>query len=284
MGRKWGVFWHPPLQLSRWLLTALIITAVIRPYRWHMPRLALWTVYLVVWFLQSVGLALFWGMPGPALFGCISMGIFFNPQLQRIDPMSIEQALFIVGAFWLGAIPFSYLIGKLGLKKDIRTVGDGNPGGFNVLKSGGIAWGGFAIFLDAGKAALPVGLATHIFLWNGLPLVLIAIAPVFGHAFTPFLRFKGGKAIASTGGVSIGFSILLMPIVLMIVLIGLYLILISSGWATMLTWCAGLIFLLVTSSPLEWLMAWLIIGGLVAYKHRAELRYPPQLKQRTGTK
>lgn len=192
--------------------------------------------------------------------------------------MSIEAIIFALIAFGLGSIPFSFLIGKLGLKKDIRTVGDGNPGGFNVLLAGGVAWGGLAIFLDAFKAALPVGLATHIFKFTDWELVIIAIAPVFGHAFSPVLRFKGGKAIASTGGVTIGFSILPMPVVLMIGLIVFYLTLTSSGWATMFTWTLGVLFLLVTSAPWAWLVSWLIIGGLLIYKHRRDLRHAPKLK------
>jgi glycerol-3-phosphate acyltransferase PlsY len=192
--------------------------------------------------------------------------------------MSNEGIIFALIAFGLGSIPFSFLIGKLGLKKDIRTIGDGNPGGFNVLLAGGVAWGGLAIFLDACKAALPVGLATHIFKFTDWDLVVIAIAPVFGHAFSPFLRFKGGKAIASTGGVTIGFSILPMPLILMIGLILFYITLTSSGWATMLTWLLGVFFLLVTSAPWAWLVSWLIIGGLLTYKHRRDLRHAPHLK------
>ena len=200
--------------------------------------------------------------------------------------MSIEAIIFAVVAFLLGSIPFSFLIGKIGLKKDIRTVGDGNPGGFNVLKAGGVAWGGLAIFLDAFKAALPVGLATHIFLFTGWDLVIISIAPVFGHAFSPFLRFKGGKAIASTGGVTIGWSILPMPMVLMIALIALYTTLTSSAWATMYTWATGILFLLVTSATWEWMTAWFIIGILLNYKHWHDLKNPvqvkPNIKKRLG--
>ena len=192
--------------------------------------------------------------------------------------MNIEAILFALFAFLLGSIPFSYLLGKYGLKKDIRQVGDGNPGGFNVLKAGGVAWGGLAIFLDAFKAALPVGLATHIFKFTEWDLVIIAIAPVFGHAFSPFLRFKGGKAIASTGGITIGFSILPMPIILLIALITFYTTLTSSGWATMSTWGIGVLFLVITRAPWAWLMAWGIIGALLIYKHRRELRQLPQLK------
>lgn len=74
---EYGAYFGIPLvNYFGWLLTAFVITAVIRPYRWQMPHYPLWVVYAVVWFLQSIGLAVFWGMAGPAFFGCISMGAF----------------------------------------------------------------------------------------------------------------------------------------------------------------------------------------------------------------
>ena len=75
--QEYGAYFGIPLMnYFGWLLTSAVITAVIRPYRWEMPRWEMWIIYAVVWFLQSVGLAVFWGMAGPAFFGCISMGAF----------------------------------------------------------------------------------------------------------------------------------------------------------------------------------------------------------------
>ncbi|MCL4256437.1 MAG: hypothetical protein KJ043_21960, partial [Anaerolineae bacterium] len=64
----------------------------------------------------------------------------------------------------------------------------------------------------------------------------------------------------------------------MIGLIVFYLTLTSSGWATMFTWALGVLFLLVTSAPWAWLVSWLIIGALLIYKHRRDLRHTPKLK------
>jgi hypothetical protein len=68
----------------------------------------------------------------------------------------------------------------------------------------------------------------------------------------------------------------------MTALIGFYITLTSSGWAVMFTWAVGVIFLLVTSAPWEWLVAWGIIGLLIIYKHRTELRHPPKLKSKSS--
>jgi len=105
--------------------------------------------------------------------------------------------------FLLGSVPFSYWSGRLLLKTDVRQYGDGNPGGANAWKAGGWRIGLVAIFLDIAKGLLPVVLARRYGVadWG---LVPIALAPVLGHAFTPFLGFHGGKALAATGGVWLG--------------------------------------------------------------------------------
>jgi glycerol-3-phosphate acyltransferase PlsY len=112
----------------------------------------------------------------------------------------ITVLLWTLVGFVLGSIPFSLLLGKLFAKKDIRTVGDGNPGGTNALKAGGLKVGIPAILLDIGKGFLPVYLAQKYGL-AGWELVPVCLAPILGHAVSPFLRFRGGKALGATGGV-----------------------------------------------------------------------------------
>ena len=108
--------------------------------------------------------------------------------------------LWTLAGFFLGSIPFSLIIGRLLIKTDIRTVGDGNPGGTNALKAGGLKTGIPAILLDLFKGYLPVFLAQRTGL-NGWSLLPVCLAPALGHAFSPFLRFQGGKALGATGGV-----------------------------------------------------------------------------------
>jgi glycerol-3-phosphate acyltransferase PlsY len=186
--------------------------------------------------------------------------------------------LMIVFGFALGSLPISVWIGRLGLGKEIRSYGDGNPGAFNVLRAGGFAWGGLAIFLDVFKGALPAGISAHILRLEGWPLVLAAVAPIFGHAFSPFLKFKGGKAIATSGGVWIGLTLGTVGIVGIIMLIYWVMALTSSGWAVMLTMLSALLYLLLTGAPTTLLAVWLINTALLAYKHRVELRKPLRLR------
>lgn len=192
--------------------------------------------------------------------------------------MTLGEVAYALGAFFIGALPFSLWVGTLGFKKDIRDYGDGNPGTFNVIRAGGVMWGGLALLLDLCKAAIPVGLAASIFGINGLALVVISIAPPFGHAFSPFLGFKGGKAIAAMGGTWIGLTLLEVFLVAIVMLTFWYLAVVQSGWAVLFTSLSLLLYMLLTSAPTTWMAVWLIFTVLIVYKHRAELTQTPRLK------
>ncbi|MCL6459093.1 MAG: glycerol-3-phosphate acyltransferase, partial [Gorillibacterium sp.] len=102
--------------------------------------------------------------------------------------------------FLCGSFMFSYWLGQMA-RKDLRTVGDGNPGAFNLWSVAGFKWGMAGVVLDFMKGYLPLVLFIESGMVQGYGIVLIAAAPIVGHAFSPFLRFKGGKAIAVTFGV-----------------------------------------------------------------------------------
>jgi glycerol-3-phosphate acyltransferase PlsY len=116
--------------------------------------------------------------------------------------------------FLCGALPFSVWVGHLALGTDIRSHGDGNPGAFNVFRAGGRGWGGLAILLDGLKGLVPVAVANFGFGWTGWRLGLAAVAPILGHAFSPFLGGRGGKALAVTFGVWAGLTLWFAPLVL----------------------------------------------------------------------
>jgi len=108
--------------------------------------------------------------------------------------------LLTAGAFLSGAILFSYGLG-LAAKKNIRAVGDGNPGALNLWKAAGYRLGLLGIALDFLKGYLPVLWLAGTEYAEGTRLVPLALAPIAGHAFSPFLKGRGGKAIAVTFGV-----------------------------------------------------------------------------------
>lgn len=108
-------------------------------------------------------------------------------------------ALTLLSAF-IGSLMFSYFLGLL-LHIDIRTVGDGNPGASNLWSSAGFKFGLLGIILDFLKGYLPVLLILNAGLVTDYQVIPVALAPIIGHAFSPFLKFNGGKSLATTFGV-----------------------------------------------------------------------------------
>ncbi|MFD0696157.1 glycerol-3-phosphate acyltransferase [Paenibacillus sp. GCM10027628] len=108
--------------------------------------------------------------------------------------------LLTVGACLSGSLMFSYWMGLL-VKKNLKAVGDGNPGALNLWKASGYKLGIAGILLDFLKGYLPIFLLVGSDYAQGYAIVPLAIAPILGHAFSPFLKGKGGKAIAVTFGV-----------------------------------------------------------------------------------
>lgn len=104
-----------------------------------------------------------------------------------------------LGAYILGSIPFGLILTKLAGLGDIRSMGSGNIGTTNVLRTGNKPLALLTLFLDGGKGALPVFLAEQLI---GLPeiSILAGIAAVLGHIYPVFLKFKGGKGVATALG------------------------------------------------------------------------------------
>ena len=182
--------------------------------------------------------------------------------------------------FLLGAIPFSPLVGRLALGKDVRQFGDRNPGATNVLRAGSFPWFTVALLLDVCKGALPVGLAYYVFGIQGWGAVPIALAPVAGHAFSPFLGWRGGKALAAALGVWIGLTLWKVPLVSLLLLIFWSLLITPSGWAVLLTLLGlGLVLLLWLPDPV--LLAVLLTqSALLLYRQWPELTRRPHLRRR----
>jgi len=104
----------------------------------------------------------------------------------------------LIGGYILGSIPFGLLIAKLSGQGDIRDIGSGNIGATNVLRTGRKDLAALTLLLDAGKAGLAALIANH---FMGLPYGLIAgAAALIGHCFPVWLKFKGGKGVATFFG------------------------------------------------------------------------------------
>lgn len=160
----------------------------------------------------------------------------------------------------------------------MRQFGDGNPGSANAFKAGGWACGIFALLLDYLKGCLPVLLANSYLSIDKVWIILIAIAPILGHAFSPFLGFKGGKAIATTFGVWTGLTLYKAPLVLGGFCAFFLYILKSSAWATVFAFITFLVVYLFFEPNFFLMVIGLINLVIILLKHHPELKRPILLR------
>ena len=117
--------------------------------------------------------------------------------------MILEVIIVILAAYLIGSIPTGYIIVKAFTGQDIRTIGSGSTGATNVKRVMGKKWFFTVMILDAIKGAVPVVLAKLFatsFASIGLLPVLAAVAVIIGHSKSVFLKFTGGKSVASGVG------------------------------------------------------------------------------------
>lgn len=197
-----------------------------------------------------------------------------------MNTFTLPSIAMIVTAFFCGSLPFSVWLGRLFLQRDVRRYGDGNPGTANVFRAGGRLLGVLVLMLDISKAAAPVGAAYFNLGMRGVPMFLVALAPMLGHIFSPFLGFKGGKAIATALGVWIGLTIWKASLPgVVFALLGIAL-LDNAGWVVLIA-LGGILGSLLIWNPDPLLLA--VLGGqviLLAWTHRADLRRKAQLRAR----
>ena len=175
-------------------------------------------------------------------------------------------AVFVIVGYLLGAVPFGIVVSKgMGLP-DPRTVGSKNVGFTNVLRVSGKTAGILTLLGDLGKGWV---LAWAAMQWLTIEwfIMVVALSPILGHLFSPFLGFKGGKGVATALGAVLGLSpsigLLLLLIWLGAVAIWRY----SSGGALAAFSCLPVV-AIVNEQRQEFLVFSLIVSGLIWIKHK----------------
>jgi glycerol-3-phosphate acyltransferase PlsY len=192
-----------------------------------------------------------------------------------------SPVLWCLGAFLCGSIPFGLLLVKLAGKGDVRAHGSGNIGATNVSRVGGKALGIVTLLLDILKGFLPVFLAKKLGPGSEL-LALLALAAVLGHVYTPWLKFQGGKGVATALGVIIAADAQLIALPMGIFVFVLWLtrhVSLGSILAAAMV-PVQLLFVTWIFSPLGaslkkdvWsILPWLALAVLVIWKHRENIR------------
>ena len=110
----------------------------------------------------------------------------------------MEYFIISLGSYLLGSIPFGYILTKLFLKKDIREIGSGNIGATNALRTGNKTLGYATLMLDIFKAVLPI-----VYIKMNYPeyIFIASLSTFLGHVFPIWLKFKGGKGVATYVGI-----------------------------------------------------------------------------------
>jgi glycerol-3-phosphate acyltransferase PlsY len=123
----------------------------------------------------------------------------FGVDVIFLGMLFFEYAGITLIAFLLGALPFTWFLGKMA-GVDLRRIGSGNPGATNLYRAAGARWGIPGLLLDVAKGAAPVAATQWFFPGLTGAATLAAAAAISGHIWTPFLGFRGGKGVATAAG------------------------------------------------------------------------------------
>ena len=180
-------------------------------------------------------------------------------------------------AFISGSVPWSLICVRTLSGQDVRRVGDGNPGATNAWISSGWMVGSISMLLDVLKAAVPVWLFTNQFSDTSYPehflsVTVVAISPIIGHAFPPFLRFRGGKALAPSWGSWIALtSGMAFPVAVLI--LGVMHLMQKNHAITVTTCLIGFIVIFSIIDTQALIIFGILNLLLVIFKHRSEYQH-----------
>lgn len=189
--------------------------------------------------------------------------------------MTKIEFLIVLFAYFLGAIPFGYLIAKMKSGEDIRKKGSGNIGATNVLRTQGAFYGIVTLFLDAIKAALPVLLARHFSDITWLPALAGGTA-VIGHCYPVYIGFKGGKGAAS----GFGAFLFIAPLVTIIACTSFIAVMVLFGYVSVGSMVGSFVFVFVLwlfyffkkSYDIYTCLIATFLATLLVYRHRSNIR------------
>ena len=176
--------------------------------------------------------------------------------------------LVVAIAYLLGGIPFGYLLVRLTTGADVRHSGSGNIGATNVLRTTSRALGILTLLLDIGKGFLAVWIAARLTAGSPLWTSAAALAVMAGHAFPVFLKFRGGKAVASF----VGAFLYLTPLPLVATLALFVVVVAATRYISLgsVVGAAALPFLawLIERPPAPVVAAAAIGGAFIVWRHK----------------
>jgi glycerol-3-phosphate acyltransferase PlsY len=180
----------------------------------------------------------------------------------------MEYVVFILIAYLLGSIPSGLIVGKLFYGVDIREHGSGNLGATNAFRTLGIKAGSVVIIADILKGTL----ATLLPIWFGADLhpLIAGMAAAIGHSFPVFAGFRGGKAVATSGGVLLAYEPALFLLLVVAFLISLYI----SKYVSLSSIIVAIIAVIYTffKGDVPLIIVVLFLASFVIIRHRANIK------------
>ncbi|TXL67784.1 glycerol-3-phosphate 1-O-acyltransferase PlsY [Cerasibacillus terrae] len=189
----------------------------------------------------------------------------------------MEYVIFCFLAYLLGSIPSAIIVGKLGYNIDIRNHGSGNMGATNTFRVLGIKAGILVMVADILKGTiatlLPLLFDADVY------RLLVGIFAVLGHTYPLFAKFKGGKAVATSGGIILGIN----PILFIIMVSSFFITLYLSKYVSLSSMITGIITIIVTiiMKDVGLIIVTSLLTIFVFYRHRENIT---RIKNKTEPK
>ena len=202
--------------------------------------------------------------------------------------MRTDFLILVIGAYLLGSVPFGLIIAKAH-GKNLRQIGSGNIGATNVSRALGKKWAYFCFFLDVLKGLVPT--AAAVWLTSSPPSIAelflalgVGCAAILGHIFPIYIKFKGGKGVATSFGVALGLwpyyticSLLGFAIWTVVVLIWRYVSLASI--AASITFPVALILAITLIPAWNFANLWPLLIAATAIPIMVIVRHRPNIKR-----
>ena len=186
--------------------------------------------------------------------------------------------IFLIGiiSYLMGSIPFGFILTKIFLKKDIREIGSGNIGATNALRTGNKTIGYSTLVLDVLKAIAPI---IYVKIFNEDLLYIASLCAFLGHVFPVWLKFKGGKGVATYVGILFAINIYFG----IIFIISWFLIFFISKYSSLssLVGAASIPIYLLILAQFDQVIFFTIMFVLIFYTHRENIK---RLKNKEETK
>ncbi|MFH1953778.1 MAG: glycerol-3-phosphate 1-O-acyltransferase PlsY [Pseudomonadota bacterium] len=173
-------------------------------------------------------------------------------------------------SFLLGSLPFGKLISQWAGQIDITRLGSGNIGATNVSRALGLKWGILTLLLDLLKGFIPLIIYALAYSDSDLELAILGLSALIGHQFSPFMRFRGGKGVATSLGVFLAIAPSHALIALAFFILTVYLTDFVSLGSLLAALLIPILFILSGKSTALTLTA-LIMAALVFFRHKANI-------------